>query len=118
MANQNNKITKYRRPLNLNIGMVIFATIFVYIIICVIGYFQTEHIVGYSVKEGSLTSNTIYKALALREEKIVTSTDAGYVNYFAREGERAAVGNLIYTIDETGKLSDSCRRGLPPAGIT
>ena len=71
-----------------------------------IGYFQTEHIVGYSVKEGSLTSNTIYKALALREEKIVTSTDAGYVNYFAREGERAAVGNLIYTIDETGKLSD------------
>ena len=106
MANQNNKITKYRRPLNLNIGMVIFATIFVYIIICVIGYFQTEHIVGYSVKEGSLTSNTIYKALALREEKIVTSTDAGYVNYFAREGERAAVGNLIYTIDETGKLSD------------
>ncbi len=106
MANQNNKITKYRRPLNLNIGMVIFATIFVYIIICVIGYFQTEHIVGYSVKEGSLTSNTIHKALALREEKIVTSTDAGYVNYFAREGERAAVGNLIYTIDETGKLSD------------
>ena len=106
MANQNNKITKYRRPLNLNIGMVIFATIFVYIIICVIGYFQTEHIVGYSVKEGSLTSNTIYKGLALREEKIVTSTDAGYVNYFAREGERAAVGNLIYTIDETGKLSD------------
>lgn len=92
--------------MNLNIGMVIFATIFVYIIICVIGYFQTEHIVGYSVKEGSLTSNTIYKALALREEKIVTSTDAGYVNYFAREGERAAVGNLIYTIDETGKLSD------------
>ena len=92
--------------MNLNIGMVIFATIFVYIIICVIGYFQTEHIVGYSVKEGSLTSNTIYKGLALREEKIVTSTDAGYVNYFAREGERAAVGNLIYTIDETGKLSD------------
>lgn len=86
--------------------MVIFATIFVYVMICVIGYFRTEHIVGYSVKEGSLTSNTIYKGIALREEKIIESTNAGYVNYFAREGERAAVGNLIYTIDETGKLSD------------
>lgn len=106
MADQNQKITKYRRPLNLNIGMVIFATIFVYVMICVIGYFRTEHIVGYSVKEGSLTSNTIYKGIALREEKIIESTNAGYVNYFAREGERAAVGNLIYTIDETGKLSD------------
>lgn len=86
--------------------MVIFATIFVYVMICVIGYFRTEHIVGYSVKEGSLTSNTIYKGIALREEKIIESSNAGYVNYFAREGERAAVGNLIYTIDETGKLSD------------
>lgn len=106
MADQSSKITKYRRPLNLNIGMLIFATIFIYIIICVIMYFQTDHVVGYSVKEGSLTSNTIYKGIALRTEKIITSNDAGYVNYFAREGERAAFGNLVYTIDETGKLSD------------
>lgn len=106
MADRSNKITKYRRPLNLNIGMLIFATIFIYIIICVIMYFQTDHVVGYSVKEGSLTSNTIYKGIALRTEKIITSNDAGYVNYFAREGERAAFGNLVYTIDETGKLSD------------
>ena len=106
MADQNRKITKYRRPLNLNIGMLIFATIFIYVVICVIMYFQAQHIVGYSVKEGSLTSNTIYKGIALRSEEIITSNDAGYVNYFAREGERAAYGNLIYTIDETGKLSD------------
>ncbi len=86
--------------------MLIFATIFIYVVICVIMYFQAQHIVGYSVKEGSLTSNTIYKGIALRSEEIITSTDAGYVNYFAREGERAAYGNLIYTIDETGKLSD------------
>ena len=86
--------------------MLIFATIFIYVVICVIMYFQAQHIVGYSVKEGSLTSNTIYKGIALRSEEIITSNDAGYVNYFAREGERAAYGNLIYTIDETGKLSD------------
>lgn len=106
MANNPNKITKYRRPLNLNIGMLIFAAIFVYVIICVVMYFKTEHIVGYSVKEGSLSSNSIYKGIALRTEEIVNSTDAGYINYFAREGERTAVGNLIYTVDETGRLSD------------
>lgn len=106
MADRERKIAKYRRPLNMNIGMLIFAAIFVYVIVCVIMYFRTDHIVGYSVKEGSLSSNNIYRGIALRTEEIVTGNDAGYVNYFAREGERVAVGNLIYTVDETGRLSD------------
>ena len=106
MADRERKITKYRRPLNINIGMLIFAAIFVYVIVCVVIYFRTDHIVGYSVKEGSLSSNSIYRGIALRNEEIVTGSDAGYINYFAREGERVAVGNLIYTVDETGRLSD------------
>ncbi len=106
MADNRNKVTNYRRPLNLNIGMLIFAAILIYVLIGVFMYFKTEHIVGYSVKEGSLTSNSIYTGIALRTEEIVTGSDAGYINYFAREGTRVAVGNLVYTIDETGKLSD------------
>lgn len=106
MADRERKITKYRRPLNLNIGMLIFAAIFVYVVICVFMYFRTDHIVGYSVKEGSLTSNSIFRGIALRDEEIVTGSDAGYVNYFAREGERVALGNLVYTVDESGRLSD------------
>ncbi len=86
--------------------MIIFAVIFVYIVVCVFMYLSTEHVVGYEVKEGSLSYDNIYKGIALRTEKIITSTNAGYTNYYAREGERIAVGNLVYTIDETGKLSD------------
>lgn len=111
MADDRNKISKYRRPVNLNIGMVIFTVIFIYVVICVVMYFKTDHIVGYSVVEGSLTSNKIYTGIALRDEKIVVSQDAGYINYFAREGERAAVGNLIYTVDETGRLSEYIKAG-------
>lgn len=106
MARSGNNIRKYRRPINLNIGLIIFAVIFIYVVICIFMYFSTEHVVGYEVREGSLSSNNIYKGIALREEKIITSTNAGYTNYYAREGERIAVGNLIYTIDETGRLSD------------
>ncbi|MCM1122336.1 MAG: hypothetical protein NC416_07125 [Eubacterium sp.] len=109
MADNRNKVTKYRRPLNLNIGMLIFAAIFIYVVICVFMYFRTEHIVGYSVSEGALTSNSIYKGIALRTEEIVTSSDAGYVNYFAREGERVAASDLVYAVDETGRLSDYVR---------
>ncbi len=106
MANKGNKITPYVHPPNTNIGMLIFAAIFIYVVVCVFTYFRTDHIVGYNVTEGSLTSNSIFRGIALRTEEIVTATDAGYINYFAREGERVAKGDLVYTVDETGKLSD------------
>ncbi len=102
----NNKVVKYRKPLNINIGMVIFAAIFIYIVICVFGYFTEKHIVPYEVKEGALSSNNIYRGIALRKEKIITADHAGYINYYAREGERVGVGNLVYTLDESGKLSE------------
>ena len=105
-GNENSNIVKYRKPLNINIGMVIFAAIFIYIVVCVFGYFTAKHIVPYEVKEGSLTSNNIYQGVALRNEEIVTATQAGYINYYAREGERVGVGNLVYTLDESGKLSE------------
>lgn len=103
---RSNKIVKYRKPLNINIGMVIFAVIFVYIIICMFMYFTQKHIEGHQVLMGSLSTNNIYKGIALRDEEVITSTQAGYVNYYAREGERVGVGNLVYTLDESGRLAD------------
>lgn len=104
--NRNNKIVKYRKPLRINIGMIIFAVIFVYIIICVFMYFKQKHIEGYQVTMGALSSNNIYKGIALRDEEIVQAPKAGYVNYYAREGERVGMGNLVYTLDESGRLAD------------
>lgn len=100
------KIKKYRRPLNLNIGMVIFAVIFVYVLVCVVMYFQTSHIVRYEVQEGSLATNNIYRGVVIREESVVCTTTAGYVNYYAREGERVAKNDLVYVVDETGRLNE------------
>lgn len=100
------KIKKYRKPLNINIGMVIFAVIFIYVCICISMYFKDNHIKPYEVREGSLSSNNLYTGIILREENVITAAAAGYVNYYAREGQRVAVGNLVYTVDETGRLSD------------
>jgi len=97
-------IKKYRRPLNLNIGMIIFAVIFIYILVCVAMYFKQTPIAPYVVQEGFLSTNKVYTGIALRNEVVVTAQDSGHVNYFAREGERVAVGNLVYTVDETGRL--------------
>lgn len=107
-----NKITKYRRPLNLNIGMIIFGVIFVYLLSCIVMYFfSSKNIVPYEVKAGALSTNNIYKAVALRTEKIVAADNAGYINYFAREGAKVAAGDLVYTVDESGKLTDYLAAG-------
>ncbi len=101
----NKKISKYPRTINnINIGMIFFGVIAIYVLFSVITYFKRDHIVGYEVKEGSLSTNNIYDAICIRNEKVIKSDTAGYVNYFAAEGSRVAVGNLVYTVDESGKL--------------
>ncbi len=90
----------------MNYGMLFFAAMMIYVVICVVIYFNKKHLVGYEVIEGSLSSNNIYEAVALRTEKIVTCDNPGYVNYFATEGQRVAVGNLVYTVDGSGDLLD------------
>ena len=106
MAKKKKKIKKYRKPLNLNIGMIIFGVIFIYVVVCVIMYFQTSHIVRYEVKEGSLAADTIYRGIVLRDETVVSADSAGYVNYYAWEGARVARNDLVYVVDETGRLKE------------
>lgn len=99
-------IKKYRKPLNVNIGMIIFAAIFIYIIICIILYFNEKHIEPHEVREGSLATTNVYRGVIIRDEDVVTCESAGYINYYAREGERVAVGDLVYTVDEADRLTE------------
>ena len=85
--------------------MIIFSVIFIYVVVCVIIYFQTSHIVRYEVQEGSLSTDNLYRGVVIRDETIVRTTSTGYVNYCAREGERVAKNDLVYVVDETGQLS-------------
>ncbi|MCR5101669.1 MAG: hypothetical protein K6B41_09965 [Butyrivibrio sp.] len=101
---RNQKITKYPKTLNLNLGMIIFLVIIIYVVVSVLVYLSKTHMVGYRVLEGSLSSDNVYSGIALRTEEVVGATKAGYVNYFATEGGRVAVGDLVYTLDESGQL--------------
>lgn len=99
-------INQYRRPLNINIGVIIFAVMFLYILICVILYFTKSHVNRYEVRSGSLSVSNVYEGIILREEKVVSANSSGYVNYFAREGEHVANGDLVYTVDRSGRINE------------
>lgn len=110
MANRShgkqNKVISYERRTapRLNIGLVIIGFIFIQMLIYVIMYFNTTHIERHEVREGSLTVSTVYTGIAFREETVVNNPSAGYINFFIYNGERTAVGDLVYTVDETGRL--------------
>ncbi len=95
-----------RKPIHLNIGHVILILLFIYIVVTIIGYFRTKHIVSYEVVRGSLSVSNVYEGIAIRQEEAYPCSGAGYLNYFAREGEHLAAGDLVYSIDGSGKISE------------
>ncbi len=105
-GNNSGKVIKYRRPININIGLVVFAVILVYLIIVIMTYITSDKVVGYEVKTGSLSGTRVYQGIALRNEVVVTSDYAGYVNYYNEEADRLGKDNLACTIDESGRIMD------------
>ncbi|RDU23053.1 HlyD family efflux transporter periplasmic adaptor subunit [Anaerosacchariphilus polymeriproducens] len=106
MTRRNRKIRKYKKPVHLNIGLIIFSIIFIYIIISVTLYFFSKHISVYEVNKGKLATNYKYHGFAIKEENIVTAQDSGNITYYARECEKVGCSSFIYSINSTGNLSD------------
>ena len=103
---RNPKVRKMRKPLNINVGVIIFAIIFVYLAFSVTAYLSKDKIQFYEVVEGGIVSDQSHTGLILRQEEVKNSTSAGYVNFYLREGDRASVGTRIYSLDETGGLKN------------
>lgn len=85
----------------------IFLPILIYALYSVVRYATAKHVVGYAVRTGSISENSIYEGLALRTEEVVSSEFAGHINFYSKEGSRLAAGKLAYTIDETGEISST-----------
>ena len=99
------KFVPYRQPLNLNVGMIIFFIIFIYMSFSVYAYMKRDKVQVYEVVEGSIVNEKRYTGIIFREETTKYTDRAGYVNYYVREGKRARVGTSVYSIDETGSVA-------------
>ncbi|RGS80346.1 HlyD family efflux transporter periplasmic adaptor subunit [Coprococcus sp. AF21-14LB] len=89
-----------KRNKQFNIGLLIFGVIFIYLIVTVFTYLTKNHVIRYEVREGSILKDNSYSGLVLREEIIIPAATGGYLNYYAAEGSKVAVGQNIYTISE------------------
>lgn len=102
---KNNKIVRIPKQLNINIGFIIFAMIFMYMVFYVYAYMKREKIEFYEVVEGSIVNDQRHSGILFRNETTKYTDYAGNINYYLQEGKRAAVGTRIYSIDETGTIS-------------
>ena len=111
-----NKIIKYRRPIN--IGVVFFGFIAAYLLVCVYMFFTSTHISGYEVITGNLATDYHYTGIALRKEQVYQSEKSGYISYYAREGEKVSVASTVYTVDESGKMTEALKESAQELSLS
>ena len=98
-----NKLTNiqvYRKKWNINIGVIIFGVIFIYLVITVLTYVTAKHISVYEVREGSILKDTSYTGIIIREEEVVSAQGSGYVNFFVTEGSKVGKKTNVYSLSD------------------
>lgn len=101
---RNNKVVQYKKPFTINVGVIIFIIIFLYLAIQIFVFLGTEHLSTYEVTENKISADNIYTGIILRDETLMTTGKSGYINYYVGEGERVKKNSTIYSIDESGKM--------------
>lgn len=102
---KNKKIVRYRKPFHLNIGLIIFSIIFIYMMFYIYSYFTSTHISVYEIIHGTIAVNNSYTGIALRSEEIITAEYSGEINYYRRDASKAGAGDLVYSIDSDGAIA-------------
>ena len=58
---KNNKIVKYKKPLSINIGVVIFAIIIIYVLFNLFVYLTSDQIAEYEVQQGTIAMAHVHR---------------------------------------------------------
>lgn len=114
----NNKVVKFKKRKSINIGIIVFFIMAVYISINVYIYFTKEQLSIYEVQEGTTAIDNRITGLILRDERVIFSQEAGYISYYQKEGARVAKNSTIYSVDDTGQMLEVIANGDVPITLS
>lgn len=100
----NHKIIKFRTKREINIGLVIALGVLIIMTVNIVRGYTKPHLSVYEVQEGSAGSEVHTTAMILRPEKVVLTSQAGYLNFYYREGARVAKNAEVYSINDSNDL--------------
>lgn len=95
---QTSNIRVFQRRKYINIGIIFFGIIFIYLVITIFRYLTTPRITPYEVRQGAILKDTAYTGIALRDETVVYADASGYINYYAQNNSKVHCGSNIYTL--------------------
>lgn len=102
----------------MNIGIVIFMFILIYLGILVINFFTKSHLEIYEVKNETLAQDNIVNGLILRSETVINASHSGYLNYYFPDNSRATKNSILFSIDETKEYYDLLTNNTISNGIS
>lgn len=100
------KIIKFRQRKDVNIGLVVAFGVLVLLVINIYRYMTNPHLSLYEVHAGSSGSEITATAMILRPETVYCTEQAGYLNYYYREGARVTKSAKIYSVNDSSELQD------------
>lgn len=103
------RIVNYKNGININVGIILFGIIFLYIVINIFVYISRDKITFYEIVEGTSSKSANYSynnSLILRDETVYYADTSGYINFYARESSRVSLNTTLYSIDETGTITE------------
>lgn len=103
-------IRKFRRRIHINLGVIVFALVLIYFAVHLFLFLGHRNVKSYEVQYGQITEDITHTGLALRKESVADADTSGNVNYYMKQGDRAAAGNEICSIDRTGTLYSKIRK--------
>ena len=101
------QLSDIKKIFTLNIGTVLFGTLFIYMLISVLLYLTSARITSYQVTAGPLSRNQTYTALALYSEEVVNAKTSGYITYYARDNSKIRKNGAVFGIGETKEIPDN-----------
>lgn len=97
-GNHSIDIKKFRARREMNLGIFLFAIVFIYLLVTVIMYFTGDTISVYEVREGSIVNDNSYTGLVLRQEEAVSAETGGYISYYQNGNSKVKTGMPVYAM--------------------
>lgn len=98
------KISDYRTPLKYRLITIVVLITALFTVFSFYTQLSRKAVFFYEVKEGAIVNDKEYSGMILRSEIIQKAPEAGYINFYTREGKRVAAGNNVSSIDESGNI--------------
>lgn len=101
----NQKVLKMKKKHSVGLGLLLLLFA-IYLLIIFIQSITKEHVSIYEVTENQIADDETIRGVIIRDETLVTTDTAGYVNYYVGDGSKVGVRTNVYSLDESGTISE------------